>query len=319
MIQSVITGSGSYLPSRIVTNKELEQAIETSDEWIVSRTGIKQRHIAGDTEYVSAMAANAGKIAIEKSGLQNTDIDLIIVATTTPDKTFPATAVITQSLLGIKQGAAFDVQAVCAGFIYAISIADSMIKSGSAKNVLVIGADKMSSLVDWNDRGTCILFGDGAGAIVLSASNSGNSGIIGFDLNSDGDYRDILYTNGGVTTTGTSGKLVMLGKEVFKHAVEKMGSSLVKLLKKSGIEQHEVDWLVPHQANIRIIDTLASKLGFADEKIIKTVSNHANTSAASIPLALDSAIASNTIKKGEIVAITAIGGGLSWGSCIFKL
>lgn len=319
MIKSVITGFGSYLPSKVVSNKDLESILDTSDEWIVSRTGIKQRHIAADDEFVSDMAAKAGAIAIARAGLAPEDIDVVIVATTTPDRTFPATAVITQSILGIKQGSAFDVQAVCAGFVYAISLADSLIKTGNARHILVIGADKMSSIVDWNDKTTCVLFGDGAGAVVLSASDSGDSGIIGFDLNSDGDYRDILYTNGGVTTTGTSGKLIMLGKEVFKHAIEKMGGSLVNLLNRTSLSKHEIDWLIPHQANIRIIDTLAQRLDFPEEKIIKTVDKHANTSAASIPLALDSALTSNIIKKDDIIAITAIGGGLSWGACILRL
>lgn len=312
MVNSVIKGSGSYLPNKIISNKELAQTVQTTDEWIVSRTGIKQRHIADENELVSDMAAKAGKIAIENAGLSPTDIDLIIVATTTPDKTFPATAVIIQSLLGIKQGAAFDVQAVCAGFIYAISIADCMIKSGNIKNALVIGADKMSSIVDWNDRGSCILFGDGAGAIILSASTNGDAGIIGFNLHSDGDYKDILYAN-------TSQKLIMLGKEVFKHAIDKMGSSLNDLLEKTGIAKNQIDWLVPHQANERIINALAERLDFPQEKIIKTVDLHANTSAASIPLALDNAISAGTIKNGNLIAVTAIGGGLSWGSCIFKL
>jgi 3-oxoacyl-[acyl-carrier-protein] synthase III len=319
MIHSAIKGSGSYLPENIVSNKELEKTVETNDEWIFSRTGIKQRHIAADNEFVSDMAAKAGKRAIANAGLSAADIDLVIVATTTPDKTFPATAVITQSLLGIKQGAAFDVQAVCAGFVYAVSIADSFIKTGNVKNALVIGADKMSSIVDWNDRKSCILFGDGAGAVIISASSEGNADVIGFDINSDGDYRDILYTNGGVTTTGTSGKLKMLGKEVFKHAIDKMGGSLNALLKKTGLSKEEIDWLVPHQANERIIDSLANRLDFPQEKIIKTVALHANTSAASIPLALDSALSAGTIKNGDLVAITAIGGGLSWGSCIFRL
>lgn len=319
MINSVIKGFGSYLPEKIISNQELAQTVQTTDEWIVSRTGIKQRHIASENEFVSDMAAKAGKKAIENAKLNLTDIDLVIVATTTPDKTFPATAVITQSLIGIKQGAAFDVQAVCAGFIYAVSIADCMIKSGNIKNALIIGADKMSSIVDWSDRGSCILFGDGAGAIVLSASNSGDANILGFDINSDGEYKDILYTSGGVSTTGNSGKLIMLGKEVFKHAIDKMGSSLVNLLEKTAITKDQVDWLVPHQANERIIDSLAQRLSFPQEKIIKTVSLHANTSAASIPLALDSAVSEGTIKHGDLVAITAIGGGLSWGSCIFRL
>lgn len=311
MINAVIAGTGSYLPPKIITNKDLEKTIETNDEWIVSRTGITQRHIAEDNMLVSEMAAEAGKIAIKNSGLKAEDIDLVIVATTTPDKVFPATAAITQSLLGIKNAAAFDIQAVCAGFVFALSVASSLIKTGNYHNALVIGADKMSSIVDWQDRGTCILFGDGAGAAVLSASDK-EQGIIGFDLQSDGDYRDILYTN-------NSEKLTMLGKEVFKHAVAKMGSSIAALLEKTGIKQDEIDWLVPHQANERIIDTLANRLDFPLERVIKTVGIHANTSAASIPLALDSAISSGKISRGNIVAITAIGGGLSWGSCIFRL
>lgn len=319
MVCSIITGSGSYLPSNIVTNKDLEEKVQTTDEWIVSRTGIKQRHIAAEGEFTSHMAANAGRMAIAKSGLSVDDIDLIIVATTTPDKTFPATSVITQSILGIKHAAAFDIQAVCAGFVYALSVADSMIKSGNFRNALVIGADKMSSIIDWNDRGTCILFGDGAGAVVLSASDKENTGILGFDIHSNGDFKDILYTSGGVATTGDAGKLVMLGKEVFKHAIEKMGGSLIKLFEKSGITANNIDWIVPHQANERIIDTLVGKLDFPIEKVIKTVGLHANTSAASIPLALDSALSSGTIKSGHLVAITAIGGGLSWGSCLFRI
>lgn len=311
MVHSAIKGSGSYLPARIVPNAELAAKVETTDEWITSRTGIRQRHIAEDGETTSQMAANAGKAAIAKAGLSANDIDLIIVATTTPEKSFPATAAITQSLLGIKNAAAFDVQAVCAGFVYALSVADSMIKSGNFRNALVIGADKMSSLVDWNDRGTCILFGDGAGAVVLSASEK-PGGVLGFDLHTDGDFRDILYANSGE-------KLVMHGKEVFKHAVEKMGGSLLNLLNKCNIAANDVDWLVPHQANERIIDTLAEKLHFPAGKIIKTVGSHANTSAASIPLALDNAFNSGSIKAGNLVAITAIGGGLSWGSCIFRI
>lgn len=319
MLCSIITGSGSYLPAKIVTNKDLEEKVQTNNEWIISRTGIRQRHIAADDEFTSHMAANAGKIAISNAGLSADEIDLIIVATTTPDKTFPATAVITQSILGIKNAAAFDIQAVCAGFVYALSVADGMIKSGNFRNVLVIGADKMSSIVDWNDRGSCILFGDGAGAVVLSASHQENTGILGFDIHSNGEFKDILYTSGGVATTGDSGKLVMLGKEVFKHAIEKMGSSLLNLFEKSGVTANNIDWIVPHQANERIIDTLVGKLDFPIEKVIKTVGLHANTSAASIPLALDSALLAGTIKSGHLVAITAIGGGLSWGSCLFRI
>jgi len=323
MLKSVIKGTGSFLPLRVMTNKEFEETINTTDEWIFSRTGIKQRHIASDAEKslesVANMAANAGKMAIDNSGLSVDDIDLIIVATTTPEKTFPATAVIAQSILGVKQGAAFDIQAVCAGFVFALSVADCMIKAGGIKNALVIGVDKMSSIVDWSDRSSCVLFGDGAGAVVLSAAASGNAGLIGFDLNSDGNFKDILFTDGGVSSTGNSGKLVMTGKEVFKHAIEKMSNSFITLLEKTGITSAEIDWLVPHQANERIIDSLAEKLSFPIEKVIKTVSMHANTSAASIPLALHSAISSGTITSGDLVASAAIGGGLSWGSCIFRM
>ncbi len=319
MFYSVIKGTGSYLPANIVSNKDLEKTIETSDEWIFTRTGIRQRHLANSDENVSYMAAKAGQKAIANSGLTNKDIDLVIVATTTPDKIFPATAVITQSLLGIKGGAAFDVQAVCAGFIYAISIADSLIKTGNAKNILVIGAEKMSSIVDWNDRTTSILFGDGAGAIVLSQSNNNKAGIVGFELCSDGDYKDILYADGKNANQQASGKLIMNGREVFKHAIEKMGNSLLSLLSKTGIKISEIDWFVPHQANIRIIDALIQRLELPVEKVVRTVDIHANTSAASIPLALDNAISSGNIKKGDMVAIAAIGGGLSWGSCIFRL
>jgi 3-oxoacyl-[acyl-carrier-protein] synthase-3 len=323
MLKSAIKGTGSFLPLKIMANKELEKIIHTTDEWIISRTGIKQRHIASnlneDCESVAHMAAKAGKVAIDNAGINIDEIDLIIVATTTAEKTFPATAVIAQEILGIKQGAAFDIQAVCAGFVFALSIADCMIKSGGIKNALVIGADKMSSIVNWSDRSSCILFGDGAGAVVLSASNDGASGLIGFDINSDGNFKDILYTDGGVSSTGTSGKLVMLGKEVFKHAVDKMGESLKKLLEKTNITSSQIDWLVPHQANERIIDALAQRLDFPIEKVIRTVGIHANTSAASIPLALHSAVCSGQIKTGDLVASTAIGGGLSWGSYILRL
>lgn len=313
MVKAVITGTGSYLPSKIISNDELTKTIATTDEWIVSRTGIKQRHIADDNITTASMAAKAGQAAIAKAGLDTTDIDLIILATTTPDKTFPASAVLTQSILGAKNAAAFDVQAVCAGFIFALSVAEGMIMSGRHKNILVIGADKMSSIVNWEDRGTCILFGDGAGAVVLNARNSTDRGMIGFDIKSDGNYSNILYANHNPE------KLAMMGKEVFKHAIEKMASSLEAVLSRNNIMKDHVDWLVPHQANERIIDTLAGKLNFQQEKIVKTVSMHANTSAASIPLALDEAVRSDLIKEGQLVAVTAIGGGLSWGAGIFRL
>lgn len=315
MVNAVITGCGAYLPEKILTNKDIEKMVETSDEWIIARTGIKQRHIAANDELTSHMAAKAAGDALKNAGIDAEKIDFIIVATTTPDKTFPATAVNVQKIIGASNAAAFDVQAVCSGFVYAMTVANGLIKSGMAKNILVIGADKMSSIVDWNDRGTCILFGDGAGAVVLSASND-DRGIIGSCLYSDGNYQDILYTNGGAGSTGDSGKVHMTGQEVFKHAVEKMTNSIKAVLEKNNLKKEDIAYLVPHQANLRILDMVGKKLRLPEEKLIATVENHANTSAASIPLAITQS--KDKFTKGDLIVLTAIGGGLAWGSLALK-
>jgi 3-oxoacyl-[acyl-carrier-protein] synthase-3 len=315
---SVIKGSGAYLPNKIISNNDLPAHLNTNDEWISSRTGIKQRHIAdGPT---SDLAFNAGKAAILSAGLTIDDIDLIIVATTTPDCSFPATAAIVQHKLGcVKPIPAFDIQAVCAGFIFAMSMADNMIKLGQAQNALVIGADKMSSLVDWNDRGTCVLFGDGAGAVILSAAKSSNQiGILDHALYTDGSLTNILYADGGVSSTRTVGQLKMAGKEVFKHAVEKMSEAVLAILLKNNMHPNNIDLLIPHQANIRILEAIAKRLDLSENKLIATVDQHANTSAASIPLALDYALKHGKISEGDNVVLTAIGGGMSWGTMLIR-
>jgi 3-oxoacyl-[acyl-carrier-protein] synthase-3 len=318
MTSSVIIGCGSYLPEKIVTNFDLAKTVDTSDEWIVSRTGIKQRHIAAEDEFTSHMSANAAREAIKRAGISASDIDLIIVATTTPDRTFPSTAVNVQALLGINSGAAFDVQAVCSGFVYALSIADNFIKAGQCKTVLVIGADKMSCIVDWSDRNTCVLFGDGAGAVILQASEEQDRGIISTNLYSDGSLQDILNTDGGAGFSGTVGKVKMQGQEVFKHAVEKMSSSVKTALKNAGLGIADVAAFIPHQANSRILEMVAKKLRISDDKVISTVDMHANTSAASIPLALADADGKGRFKQGDLVVFTALGGGLTWGSCLLR-
>lgn len=318
-VRSVITGSGSYLPEQAVTNQALAEKVETNDEWIVSRTGIRKRHIIAPGELTSDMAAKAARKAIEAAGISADAVDFIIVATTTPDNSFPSTASKVQALLGIKRGAAFDVQAVCSGFIYALSLADNFIKCGQAKTVLVIGADAMSRLVDWDDRSTCVLFGDGAGAVIVQASaEEEGRGILSTHLYSDGSYGDLLYTDGGVCSTGTSGKLRMVGQEVFKHAVEKISDALMEALNANQLTIDAIDVLVPHQANIRILAAIAKRLHLPMEKVVMTLGEHANTSAASIPLALDAAIAAGTITKGKLVALGAIGGGLCWGSSLIR-
>ena len=317
MIASRLISSGSYLPQKILTNNELATMVDTSDEWILTRTGITQRHIAADDEFTSHMATKAAKSALDKAGLNKNDIDLIIVATTTPDKTFPSTAAITQANLGIKNAAAFDIQAVCSGFIYALTIADSMIKAGNSKNALVIGAEKMSSILDWKDRTTCVLFGDGAGAVVLSATTTTEqAGIIAHEIFTDGSLNNILHTSGGVATTKNSGYVTMQGREVFRQAVEKISSSMVNLIKKSNLKLSDIDWFVPHQANFRIIDAIAKKLGTDTDKFIITLGKHANTSAASIPLALD--VSCRKFKKGDNILLSAAGGGFTWGSLLLK-
>jgi 3-oxoacyl-[acyl-carrier-protein] synthase-3 len=318
MIKSVITGVGGYLPNKILTNSDLEKLVETKDEWIVERTGIKKRHIADGSELTSDLATRAAEKAIFRAGLKVNDIDLIVLATTTPDNTFPSTAVSVQQKLGIKNCAAFDVQAVCTGFVYALSVADSLIKNGGFKNALVIGAETISRIVDWSDRGTCILFGDGAGAVVLSAHENTERGILGFDLHSDSETKDILYTDGGVSSTQEAGFLRMSGQEVFKHAVVKLAQTTETTMQKCGITTEQINWVIPHQANQRILDATIKKLGVPSDKLISTVADHGNTSAASIPLALDVAVQTGKIKEGDILAIQAIGGGLTWGSVIIR-
>jgi 3-oxoacyl-[acyl-carrier-protein] synthase-3 len=316
--KAIIKACGSYLPERIMTNYELEQLVDTSNEWIIERTGILHRHIAAENEKTSDLAYKAALDALSKGNIDKNDIDLIIVATTTPDTTFPSTAVKVQSLLGLKHGAAFDIQAVCAGFIYALNVAQNFITLGQAKNVLVIGADVMSRILNWNDRSSCILFGDGAGAVILSASESSNQGILESKIYSDGDFCNILYTDGGPSSTGTSGKVVMNGREVFKHAVAKMSDSIEQILSAHNYTAQDIDILVPHQANIRILDAIAKRLNLPAEKVISTVAIHANTSAATIPLALDHALQNNRIKSGDLVVLTALGAGLCWGASLIR-
>ena len=315
---SVIIGTGSYLPKNIVTNDELAKTIDTNDEWIFSRTGIKQRHVVAEGEYTSDMAFEAAKGAILSAKISAEELDLIIVCTTTPDKTFPSVAVKVQSKLGIKNIPAFDLQAVCAGFVYGLTVADNFIKAGSAKNILVIGADSMSKILDWQDRSTCVLFGDGAGAVVIQAQENTDAGIISSIIAADGKYEDILVTDGGVACTKTAGVATMVGKEVYKHAVEKMSKAIVNLLEKTNYTKDDLNWVIPHQANARIIDAIAKRLDFPMEKMVVTVDKQANTSAATIPLALDHSVKEGMIKSGELIMITALGAGLTWGSCLLK-
>jgi 3-oxoacyl-[acyl-carrier-protein] synthase-3 len=322
MNRSVVVGWGSYLPSKIVTNEDLARQVATSDAWIRERTGIRQRHIAADDEKTSDLALNAARAALAKADMRVSDIDLIVLATTTPDSTFPATAARVQAGLGMTHGAAFDVQAVCAGFVYALGIADNFLKLGQARAALVIGAETFSRLLDWNDRSTSVLFGDGAGAVVLRAENARNGpherGIMSTHLHSDGRFYDLLYVDGGPSTTGTTGHVRMSGPEVFRHAVVKLAEVVDEALGANGLTAADIDWLVPHQANKRIIDGTAKKLGLPESKIILTVAEHANTSAASIPLALAAGCADGRIKPGQLVLVEAIGGGLSWGSSIIR-
>ena len=319
--RAVITGVGHYLPKRIVPNSEFEKTLSTSDDWIITRSGIKQRHFSNEDETTSKMAILAGKQAIEDAKIEVSDLDAIILATSTADLTFPSAATMVQAGLGMKHGFAYDVQAVCAGFIYALSTANAQILSGQANKILVIGSETFSNLMDWKDRSTCVLFGDGAGAVVLEGLNSNGTkedrGILSVDLNSDGSYRDILYVDGGVSQK-TTGYLRMEGKEVFKHAVEKLAKTSQNAMVKAGIESDEVDWVVPHQANIRIIQGTARKMGIPEEKVIKTVQNHGNTSAASIPLALSVASKSGQIEKNDLIVTEAIGGGLAWGAIVLR-
>ena len=322
-IFSQVQAVGSYLPEQILTNQDLAEKLDTSDEWIQKRTGIKKRHIAQENEYTSTLAINAAKDALAKANMTADDIDLIIVATATPDHTFPSTASQVQHGLGMSHGAAFDVQAVCTGFVYATSVADAMIRSSQAKSVLVIGAETFSNIVDWEDRGTAVLFGDGAGAMILKAveqdiEDPNPRGVLANYLRSDGQHKDKLYVDGGVSTTQSTGKLRMLGSDVFKLAV-RLGSEVIDhVLEASHLQASDVDWLVPHQANQRIISAIAKHYGMPMEKVVLTVSDHANTSAASVPLALAAAIAENKIKKDDIVLLEAMGGGFTWGASIIR-
>jgi 3-oxoacyl-[acyl-carrier-protein] synthase-3 len=321
-IRSVVLGCGSYLPERILTNAELAAKVDTSDEWIVQRTGIRQRHIAAEGEFTSHLAIKAAQAALAAAAVDAQSIDLIVLATSTPDNTFPATAVTVQSALGINHGAAFDLQAVCSGFIFALATADNFLRSGAFNRALVIGAETFSRILDWNDRSTCVLFGDGAGAIVLDAQpQSGikpDRGVLTTHLRSDGRHRSKLYVDGGVSSTGTVGHLRMEGREVFKHAVGMITDVIVDAFKASGITADDIDWFVPHQANKRIIDASAHKLHIAPQKVVLTVDRHGNTSAASIPLALAVAVADGRVKKGDLVLLEAMGGGFTWGSALLR-
>ena len=321
-IRAAVRGVGHYLPSRIVPNAEFEATLDTSDEWIRSRSGIERRHFAAEGETTSDMGAAAARAALADAGLEPSDIDAIIVATSTPDLTFPSVATMVQEKLGMTSGFAYDVQAVCAGFVFALANANGMIVSGQARRVLVIGAETFSRILDWNDRGTCVLFGDGAGALVLEATEGSGTtadrGILSVDLNSDGRLRDILYVDGGVATTGTAGVLRMQGKEVFRHAVEKLAATAHTALDKAGLTPADVDWIVPHQANLRIIKATAQRMGLPMEKVVVTVQDHGNTSAASIPLAMSVGKQNGQIKTGDVVVAEAIGGGLAWGSVVIR-
>jgi 3-oxoacyl-[acyl-carrier-protein] synthase III len=317
-LRAVIKGTGSALPANRVSNAELAERIDTSDEWITERTGIKFRHIAGPEETTATLAADAAKAALAAAGMQASEIDLIIVATATPDQTFPATATIVQHILGHHGGAAFDVAAVCSGFLYAFSVAESMIRAGSAHNALVIGAETFSRILDWEDRTTCVLFGDGAGAVVLSGE-VGLRGALATKLHADGRHNQLLYVDGGPSTTGTVGKLRMKGQEVFRHAVTNLASVMNETLDAAELSASDVDWVVPHQANARIIDATVRKLGLDKDKVVMTVDQHANTSAASVPLALDVAVRDGRIKTNDIVVLEAMGGGFTWGASVVRM
>ena len=317
MRRAVIIGTGSALPERYVTNAELAETVDTSDEWIVERTGIRGRYIAGDGETTSSLASEAARRAIEAAGIAPADIGLIILATATPDQTFPASATIVQTALGIDDCVAFDIQAVCSGFLYGLTVADSMIRSGAATYALVIGAETFSRILDWEDRATCVLFGDGAGAVVLKAEE-GVRGILAAKLHADGRHNQLLYVDGGPSTTQTVGKLRMKGQEVFRHAVTNLASVLREVMATAGLEVSDIDWLVPHQANRRILDATARKLSLAPERVIITVDRHANTSAASVPLALDAGVRDGRVKRGDLLVLEAMGGGFTWGAAAIR-
>ena len=316
--RSVIVGTGSALPPRRVTNAELAERVETTHEWIVERTGIEARHIAGDGETTATLATEAALKALAAAGIEAGSIGLIVLATATPDQTFPASATRVQTALGIDDCIAFDVQAVCTGFLYALSIADNMVKGGMAERALVIGSETFSRILDWEDRATCVLFGDGAGAIVIEARDTEDQGILATRLHADGRHNDLLYVDGGVSTTGTVGKLRMKGKEVFRHAVVNLADVLHETLEAAGHRAEEVDWVVPHQANKRILDATARKLGLDPARVVVTVDQHANTSAASVPLALDVAVRDGRIEKGDLIVLEAMGGGFTWGAAVVR-
>ena len=315
--RAVVKGVGSALPRRKVTNDELAATVDTSDEWIVERTGIRSRYIASDGETTGSLATEAARRALDDAGIDASEISLIVLATATPDQTFPSTATKVQAALGINDCIAFDVHAVCTGFLYALSVADSMLRSGGADKALVIGAETFSRILDWEDRATCVLFGDGAGALVLSAEDT-ESGILSTKLHADGRHNDLLFVDGGPSTTGTVGKLRMKGREVFRHAVINLAGVMNEVLAGAGLVADDVDWVVPHQANARILDATAKKLGLAPEKVVVTVDRHANTSAASVPLAFDTAIKDGRIKRGDLVVLEAMGGGFTWGAAALR-
>jgi 3-oxoacyl-[acyl-carrier-protein] synthase-3 len=322
MRRSVLLGTGSALPRRAVGNEELAKTVDTSDEWIVERTGIRNRYVAAPDETTASLATEAARNAIAAAEIEARSIDLIVLATATPDQTFPATATIVQQELGCNGGIAFDVAAVCSGFLYAVGVADSMLRSGMAERALVIGSETFSRILDWEDRATCVLFGDGAGAIVLEARDEAGDdprGILATRLHADGAHNQLLYVDGGPSTTGTVGKLRMKGREVFRHAVTNLSSVMREVVEAAGVGNDEIDWLVPHQANARILEATAKKLGLAPEKVIITIDQHANTSAASVPLALDAAIRDGRIKQGDLVMLEAMGGGFTWGASLIRI
>ena len=321
-VRSIVSGCGAYLPGRIVTNAELAKRIDTSDDWIVQRTGIRERRIAADGEMTSDLATRSAEAALANAGMTGSDVDLIVLATSTPDETFPATATRVQAAIGMNRGAAFDVQAVCSGFVYALSIADNFLRVGQARSALVIGAETFSRILDWTDRTTCVLFGDGAGAVVLtsaeSAGGKGDRGVLSTHLFSDGRYHDALYVDGGPSSTMTTGFLRMEGREVFRHAVVKLAEAVDAAIAANGVTGTDIDWLVPHQANRRIIDGMGHRLGLPPEKVVLTIDRHANTSAASIPLALAEAAGDGRIRPGHLVLLEAMGGGFTWGSALVR-
>jgi 3-oxoacyl-[acyl-carrier-protein] synthase-3 len=321
-LRSVLLGVGAYLPTRVLTNAELSKRVDTSDEWIVERTGIRERRIAAEHEKTSDLAIAASKAALQDAGRDAKDIDLIIVATATPDLTFPATAVRVQAALGAHHGAAFDLQAVCSGFVFALATADNFLARGQARSALVIGAETFSRIVDWEDRGTCVLFGDGAGSVVLEAQDeaqAGGRGVISTYLRSDGRMHDLLYVDGGPSQTGSVGKVRMVGNAVFRQAVEHISGAMLEACARAGVSIDAVDWFVPHQANQRILDGVSRKLGVPADKVVSTIARHGNTSAASVPLALETAVHDGRIKKGDLVLMEALGGGLTWGAALVRM